>query len=160
VAPNERLGLAFEAHLPVFIEIGIVGTGAGGRDRVEALKHKRDPGDKAIRRDRAPIDDYLLGTFARPEPGAPARKRSEHLLLAADRRRDTDQTFYRVFYLPQDTAERQAVEALVRGSSVITRPPPSSAWIPSSGRSGPTLRRLPEKNVPDCAGFSFVFKKR
>jgi hypothetical protein len=22
------------------------------------------------------------------------------------------------------------------------------------------LRRLPEKNVPDCAGFSFVFKKR
>jgi putative transposase len=22
-----------------------------------------------------------------------------------------------------------------------------------------TIRRLPEKNVPDCAGFSFVFKK-
>jgi hypothetical protein len=22
------------------------------------------------------------------------------------------------------------------------------------------IRRLPEKNVPDCAGFSFVFKKR
>jgi predicted metal-dependent hydrolase len=29
----------------------------------------------------------------------------------------------------------------------------------SCGRDG-VLRRLPEKNVPDCAGFSFVFKKR
>jgi hypothetical protein len=81
------------------------------------LKRKLDPGAEAIRQLRTSIDDYLLGTFARPEPGAPVRERAERILLSADlledRRRDTGQTFYMVFYLPNDATERQSMETLV-----------------------------------------------
>ena len=104
-----------ELSLPLHPEQGIGGDASAAL--AGHLKRKLDPGAEAMKKYRAPIDDYLLGTFARPEPGAPARELAERILLTADlledRRQDTGQTFYMVFYLPEDPAERQAIEGVV-----------------------------------------------
>ncbi len=104
-----------EFSLPLHPEQGIGGDASAAL--AGHLKRKLDPGAEAIKKYRAPIDDYLLGTFARPEPGAPKREYAERILLTADlledRRQDTGQTFYMVFYLPEDPAEHQAIEAVV-----------------------------------------------
>ncbi len=106
---------AGELNLPLHPEGGIHVDASASQ--AFHIKRKLDPGAEAIRRVRTAIDDYLLGTFARPEPGAPARERDERILLTADlledRRRDTGQTFYIIFYLPEDPKERQPIEALV-----------------------------------------------
>jgi hypothetical protein len=114
---NEDDQPAGELNLPLHPEGGIrVDPSAS---QAFHIRRKLDPGAEAIRRVRTAIDDYLLGTFARPEPGAPARERDERILLTGDlledRRRDTGQTFYIILYLPEDPKERQPIEALVRG---------------------------------------------
>ncbi|WP_295393004.1 hypothetical protein [uncultured Thiodictyon sp.] len=76
-----------------------------------------DPGREAVAGRRSWFDDYLLGTFDRSEPGAPVRQTRERIERTADlleaRRRDTGQTYYMVFFLPDDLTARARVEALV-----------------------------------------------
>jgi hypothetical protein len=105
---------AGELNLPLHPEGGIRMDASASQ--AFHITRKLDPGAEAIRGVRTAIDDYLLGTFARPEPGAPVREREERILLTADlleaRRCDTGQTFYIIFYLPEDPKDRQPIEAL------------------------------------------------
>ncbi|MCP5134876.1 MAG: TIR domain-containing protein [Gammaproteobacteria bacterium] len=64
------------------------------------------------------FDDYLEVTYYQPESGAPKRTREERIELTAGalerRRRLKGQTFYMLFYLPQDTGEQYAIRSLVQ----------------------------------------------
>ncbi|WP_295443940.1 hypothetical protein [uncultured Thiodictyon sp.] len=106
---------AGELSLPLHPERGI-GADAGAALAAH-LENKLDPGRAAIQGLRTSIDDYLLGTFARAEPGAPTRARADRIRLTADLlenwRCDTGQTLYMVFFLADDPSERQPIEALV-----------------------------------------------
>jgi len=66
---------------------------------------------------RKAIDDYLVTEFARADPRAPERTPEQKIKAAAAtlrRRYDDDrQTFYMVFYLPNEPKQRAPVEALV-----------------------------------------------
>ena len=105
---------AGELSLPLHPEQGI---GADpGAALAGHLERKLDPGREAVQRLRTSIDDYLLRTFARTEPGAPPRGRADLIRATADLlenwRRDTGQTLYMVFFLPDDPSERQPIESL------------------------------------------------
>lgn len=108
-----------ELSLPLHAEQGIAGN--AGVALAAHLERKFDPGRTAVEQPGTPlrtlVDDYLLTEFRRSEPGGPVRDQAQRIQLAADlleaRARDRGWTYYMVFSPPEDTGERQAIEALV-----------------------------------------------
>lgn len=83
------------------------------------LQRKLDPGKDAVQKFRTAVDDYLLGSFFRSDPGGPSRTLKERIQLTADllkqRRVDSGATYYLIFQPPKDPKEREPFEELVRG---------------------------------------------
>jgi len=81
----------------------------------EHLNRKFSPIESAAL--RRTVDDYLLATYSRSARGAPERTPKQRIeltaALLANRRRDTGQTFYMLFYLPEDAEGQNAMRTLV-----------------------------------------------
>ncbi|MCU0812262.1 MAG: TIR domain-containing protein [Thiobacillaceae bacterium] len=106
-----------ELSLPQLPECGIDPSRVKVREALENhLLKKFNPGE--MENFRRTVDDYLLAFFPRPESGAPERTRQERITLTADllenMRRDRDQTFYMLFYLPEDAEGQNAMRALIQ----------------------------------------------
>lgn len=106
-----------ELSLPQLPECGIDPSRVKVREALQNhLLKKFNPGE--MENFRRTVDDYLLASFARPESGAPERTRQERITLTADllesMRRDREQTFYMLFYLPDDAEGQNAMRALIQ----------------------------------------------
>ena len=106
-----------ELSLPYPPECGI-GTAATAEKAVESHLGRKfclAEGAQAI---RSKIDSDLAERFYRPAPGEPRRtsaQRIEAINNTLNRRRDDEGvTFYMVFYLPDDEAEKNAVLSLIQ----------------------------------------------
>ncbi len=108
-----------ELSLPQIPECGIDPAGAKARTALQDhLSRKFSPEATDAQTFRRAIDDYLLAAFSRPQRGAPEGSAQERIKLTADlltdKRRDSGQTFYMLFYLPEDAEGQNAVRTLVQ----------------------------------------------
>ena len=106
-----------ELSLPQLPECGIDPSRIKVRETLQNhLLKKFNPGE--MENFRRTVNDYLLAYFPRPESGAPERTRQERITLTADllesMRRDSNQTFYMLFYLPEDAEGQNTMRALVQ----------------------------------------------
>jgi hypothetical protein len=106
---------AGELNLPLYPEQGIA-TDAS-KALAGHMQRKLNPGEAAVQQLRTAVDEYLLGTFYRPDPYEPDFERAQRVQLVADtlrrRRTDTGETYYLVFRPPRDPSERAPFEAMV-----------------------------------------------
>jgi hypothetical protein len=105
-----------ELSLPVMPESGITADNGDARDALlRHLSKKFHPGESA--NFRRAVDDYLLTAFPRRARGGAERTLDERIRLTADliesKRRDSGQTFYMIFELPQDAEGQNAMRAMV-----------------------------------------------
>jgi len=106
-----------ELSLPQLPECGIDSSGAEARKALqEHLERKFNP-QETVNFRRA-VDDYLLRNFRRPGRGAPEPNPEQRIKLTASllasRSRDSGQTFYMMFYPPDDAAGQNAMRTLVQ----------------------------------------------
>ena len=106
---------AGELNLPLYPEQGIA-TDAS-KALAGHMQRKFNPGEAAVKQLRTAVDDYLLGTFYRPDPYEPDYARAQRVQLVADtlrrRREDSGETYYLVFRPPRDPSEREPFAAMV-----------------------------------------------
>ncbi len=106
-----------ELSLPQLPECGIDPGGAKAKEALQEHLHKKFNPRETDNFHRA-VDEYLLTNFPRPESGAPERNRQERITLTADllasKSRDSGQTFYMLFNLPNDMEGQNALRSLVQ----------------------------------------------
>lgn len=113
---NEKDYPEGELSLPQIPECGIdPGSTVAREVQRDHVDRKFNP---VVEISRRPLDDYLEANHYQSERGAPKRTPEERVELTAGalerRRRLTGQTFYMLFYLPEDPGEQYAIRSLVQ----------------------------------------------